>query len=157
MTDRAAPTVPALEAAFDVVVHVGAVDDYGATRAGHRRVISITGGRITGSITGEILPGGADWQLVRPDGTLEIDGRYSARTDTGDLLYLQVAGVRSGEPAVLESLLRGEPVDPSAYYFRTAVTVETSAPHLADLQRSVFVASCIRDADAVRYTAYRVT
>jgi len=157
MTERPAPPVPSLEPSFDVVVHVGAVDDYGTTRAGHRRVISITGGRITGAIEGEILPGGADWQLVRPDGTLEIDGRYSARTDAGDLLFLQVAGVRSGEPAVLESLLRGDAVDPSEYYFRTVVSIETSAPHLAHLQRSVYIASCIRDAGAVRYTAYRVT
>ncbi|MFC9919321.1 DUF3237 family protein [Agromyces binzhouensis] len=157
MTDRPAPPVPRLEPAFEVVVHVGAVDDYGDTRAGRRRVIGIVGGRITGSIVGEILPGGADWQLVRPDGTIEIDGRYSARTDAGDLLFLRVAGVRSGEPDVLESLLRGDAVEPSAYYFRTVVTIETSAPHLAHLQRSVFVASCIRDADAVRYTAYRVT
>lgn len=157
MTARPAPPVPSLEPAFEVVVHVGGVDDYGVTRAGHRRVIAITGGRVTGSITGEILTGGADWQLVRPDGTLEIDGRYSARTDAGDLLYLRVAGVRSGEPAVLDALLRGDAVDASTYYFRTVVTIETAAPHLAHLQRSVFVASCIRDADAVRYTAYRVT
>jgi hypothetical protein len=53
--------------------------------------------------------------------------------------------------------LRGEPVDPSAYYFRVAVRLETSAPRLAVLERSIFVASAIREADRVYYTAYRVT
>ena len=54
-------------------------------------------------------------------------------------------------------MLRGQPVDPSAYYFRVAVYLETSAPRLAALERSIFVASAIRGADSVRYTAYRVT
>lgn len=151
-----APT-PGLERAFDVVVRLGPVDDYGVTRAGHRRVIPILGGEISGGLDAVILPGGADWQLVRPDGALEIDGRYSARTRGGALLYLQVAGVRSGPPSVLEALLAGDDVDPSAYYFRTTISIETSGPEHAELEHSVFIASCIREAAAVRYTAYRVT
>ena len=153
----AAPTIPGLEPAFDVVVDLGPLEDYGTTRAGHRRVIPIIGGRITGEVDAEILPGGADWQVLRPDGAIEVDGRYSARTSVGELLYLQVSGIRSGAPAVLEALLRGEAVDPGEYYFRTVVTIETSAPALAGLQRSLFVASCVREAATVRYTAYRVT
>ena len=151
-----APT-PGLERAFDVVVRLGPVDDYGVTRTGHRRVIPIVGGEISGGLDAVILPGGADWQLVRPDGALEIDGRYSARTPGGALLYLQVSGVRSGPPSVLEALLAGDDVDPSAYYFRTAISIETSAPEHAGLEHAVFIASCIREAATVRYTAYRVT
>lgn len=149
--------VPALEPAFDVHVRLGPLEDHGATRAGHRRVIPITGGAVTGTVTADILPGGADWQIVRPDGSIEINGRYSARTRDGAHLLLHAVGVRSGSPEVLEALLRGETVEPSEYYFRTVVTIETSAPELAWLERTLFVASCIRDADAVRYTAYRVT
>jgi hypothetical protein len=33
----------------------------------------------------------------------------------------------------------------------------TSAPRLAFLERSIFVASAVREADGVYYTAYRVT
>lgn len=149
--------VPGLEPAFGVHVRLGPLEDHGVTRVGHRRVIPITGGAITGGITAEIVPGGADWQIVRPDGSVEIDGHYSARTPDGAHLLLHVAGVRSGPAAVLEALLRGDEVDPAEYYFRTAVTIETSAPALAWVERALFVASCIRDADAVRYTAYRVT
>ncbi|WP_053387768.1 DUF3237 domain-containing protein [Leucobacter japonicus] len=147
--------IPSLEHVFDVEVELGALEDHGDTRAGHRRVIPILGGRITGAISADILPGGADWQLVRADGSIEIDGRYSARTDAGELLYLQANGVRSGEPAVLEALLRGEPVDPSEYYFRTVVTVETSAPRLAHLERALYLAVAERTANAVRYATYR--
>ncbi|EAR25940.1 hypothetical protein A20C1_08668 [marine actinobacterium PHSC20C1] len=151
------PAIPGLEATFDVTVRVGTVSDYGLTRAGHRRVIDIVGGQITGSLNATILPGGADWQLVRPDGAIDIDGRYSAKTPEGELIYIEVSGVRSGSPDVLEALLRGEEVDPTQYYFRTTLRIETSAPGLAHLEHSLFVASCVREVDTVRYRAYRVT
>ena len=125
------------------------------TRAGHRRIIPVIGGTVTGTFTGTILAGGADWQTVRADGSIEIDGRYSARGDDGSLLYIRARGVRSGDPAVLEALLRGDDVDPVAYYFRAALTLE-SAAHPA-FERSVYIASYVREANRVRYVAYRVT
>jgi Protein of unknown function (DUF3237) len=151
------PTIPTLEPAFDVTVRLGELADHGRTRTGHRRVIPIVGGGVTGAFEAEILPGGADWQVVRDDGAIEIDGRYTARTSDGDLLYLQVAGVRTGPPEVLAALLRGDDIAPDRYYFRTALTIETSSAKLAHLEHALFVTSCVRDADAVRYTAYRVT
>jgi hypothetical protein len=153
---QAAP-VPRLEPAFDVTATLGPLEDHGVTRAGHRRVVPITGGLVSGLVDAEILAGGADWQIVRPDGSTEIDTRYSARTPAGEYVHFRTAGVRSGPPAVLDALLRGEPVDPSQYYFRVAVYLETSSPRLAGLQRSIFVAAAIRGANSVRYTAYRVT
>ena len=150
------PPVPALTASFDVEVRLGPLEDHGMTRVGHRRVVPIVGGSVLGAVEAEILPGGADWQIVRPDGTIEVDGRYSARTADGEHLLLHVAGIRSGEPEVLEALLRGEAVPPTRYHFRTAIRVETAAPRLGWMERTLFVASCVRDADAVRYTAYRV-
>lgn len=152
-----APAVPGLEPAFEVAARLGVLEDHGVTRAGHRRVVPIVGGQITGLFEAEILPGGADWQVVRPDGAIEIDTRYSARTADGGHIYLRTFGVRSGRPEILEALLRGEPVDPAEYYFRLGVRLETSVPALAVLEQSIFVASAIREADRVRYTAYRVT
>jgi hypothetical protein len=152
----AAP-VPGLEPAFTVDARLGPLEDHGVTRAGHRRVIPVAGGRVSGVLDAEILPGGADWQVVRPDGGIEIDTRYSARTSAGEHVHFRTSGVRSGPPAVLAALLRGEDVDPASYYFRVAVYLETSAPRLAFLERSLFVASAVRGADSVSYVAYRVT
>ena len=161
----AAP-VPGLEPAFTVDARLGPLEDHGVTRAGHRRVIAIAGGRarflpldgsLGAAVDAEILPGGADWQVVRADGTIEIDTRYSAVTSAGEHVHFRTSGVRSGPPAVLAALLAGEPVDPSAYYFRVAVYLETAAPRLSYLERSIFVASAVRGADSVTYTAYRVT
>jgi Protein of unknown function (DUF3237) len=155
--------VPGLEPAFTVDARLGPLEDHGVTRAGHRRVVPIAGGRVGGLPDGEtrldaeILPGGADWQVVRPDGTIEIDTRYSARTAAGEHVHFRTSGVRSGPPSFLAALLRGEDVDPAAYYFRVAVYLETSAPRLAFLERSIFVASAVRGADSVSYVAYRVT
>ncbi|MDQ0708740.1 hypothetical protein QFZ52_001392 [Arthrobacter woluwensis] len=148
---------PGLEAAFDVEVRVGAPADHGVTRAGHRRVVPILGGRISGAVTAEILAGGADWQRIRPDGGCEIDARYSALTPEGDLLYLHAEGLRIPSTDAAEALARGEQPGPEQFYFRTTVSIETSAPRWAHLERSLFIASGLRDADAVRYTAYRVS
>ncbi|MBY8856565.1 DUF3237 domain-containing protein [Nocardia sp. CA2R105] len=149
------PPVPTLEWAFEVEAELGLLEDHGQTRAGHRRVVPVVGGTIHGAFEGTILPGGADWQLVRPDGAIEIDGRYSARATDGDLLYLHAVGVRSGPPEVLDALLRGEPVDPADYYFRAAITLESATR--PEFERSLFVASYVREAHRVRYIAYRVT
>ncbi|MBT2474929.1 DUF3237 domain-containing protein [Microbacterium sp. ISL-103] len=151
-----APAVPQLAPLFDVVVELGSPHDLGVTRVGHRRIVPILGGTITGAVDAQILPGGADWQRLRADGAIEIDGRYSARTAQGEHLYLQVNGVRSGAPSVLAALGRGEEVSPMEYYFRTSVTVETSSPGLTYLQDTLLVASCVREHSSVRYTAYRV-
>jgi hypothetical protein len=157
--------VPGLEPAFTVDARLGPLEDHGVTRAGHRRVIPVAGGRVIpvaggpfgGLFEAEILPGGADWQVVRQDGSIEIDTRYSARTTAGEFVHFRTSGVRSGPPEVLAALLRGEAVDPASYYFRVAVYLETSAPRLAALERSIFVASAVRGADSVAYTAYRVS
>lgn len=153
----ATPPTPGLERAFNVEAHLGPLEDHGTTRAGHRRVVPIVGGHVRGLFDAQILPGGADWQLVRPDGAVEIDTRYTAQTADREYVYLRTFGIRSGSPEVLQALLRGEPVDPTRYYFRIGVHLETSAPRLAALEQSIFVASAIRNADSVYYTAYRVT
>jgi hypothetical protein len=62
--------VPGLEPAFAVDARLGPLEDHGLTRAGHRRVVPVTGGRVSGlpgaeiPLDAEIMPGGADWQVV---------------------------------------------------------------------------------------------
>lgn len=151
------PPVPGLHAVCDVHVRVGAPEDHGATRVGHRRVIPITGGTIAGGLEAQILPGGADWQVIRADGAIEIDARYSARTSASELVHIRTVGLRSAPTEVLARLSRDESVDPREYYFRATVTFESSAPGLAELQDSVFISANRRDADGVRYRVYRLS
>jgi hypothetical protein len=150
------PPETGLDRVFRADVVVGPVDDYGVTRAGHRRVVAILGGRLSHGVDAEVLPGGADWQVLHDDGTLEIDTRYSARTDAGELLHIRTRGLRSGPPEVLDALLRGQAILASEYYFRVVVTLESAAPSLKGLQDSLIVAAAARSADHVVYDAYRV-
>lgn len=157
-TAPAAPAAPSLDYAFSAEVEVGPVDDYGTTRAGHRRVVAILGGRVFGGPfegdEAEVLPGGADWQVLHADGRTDIDTRYSARTASGALVHLRTRGMRVGPPDVLEALLRGEAVEPADYDFHLTVQLETSAPHLAHLQDRILVADASRSKHGVRYDAF---
>jgi len=131
---------PELRFAFEVAVEVGAPLDLGQTQNGHRRIIPIASGRVEGPrLNGRVLPGGADWQILRADGSADLDARYTIETTQGALIYVVNRGVRHGPPEVLEKLNRGERVDPSAYYFRSAATFETSAPECQWLTRAVVV------------------
>jgi hypothetical protein len=55
-------TAPKLEFAFAIKARVGPIQDLGQTARGHCRIIDILGGEVHGpKLSGEILPGGADW------------------------------------------------------------------------------------------------
>jgi hypothetical protein len=55
----------------------------GKSKHGWRRVVPITGGSFEGpNIRGEVMPGGEDWQLYRPDGDTELCARYLLKTPT---------------------------------------------------------------------------
>ena len=144
------PAPPELEFAFEAVAEIGAPQDVGVTPHGRRRVIPVMGGRFEGpQIRGRILPGGADWQILRPDGTAELDARYTLETDRGALIYVSNRGLRHGPPEVLEKLNAGQTVDARSYYFRTVAQFETGAPECEWLTRSIFVASAERYPDKV--------
>jgi len=134
------PPPPKLVLAIEAHVQVGPPMELGAVPRGRRRIIPITGGTFEGpGIKGTVLNQGADWQIIRADGFAELDTRYALRTEQGDLIYVQNAGMRHAAPDVMKQLIAGERVDPSVVYFRTVATFETSAPHLQWLTRSIFV------------------
>lgn len=125
----------------------------GAVPHGTRVIASITGGTFEGPrLRGRVLPGGGDWTLLRSDGDLELDLRITLETDDGALIYMTSFGLRHGPPEVLAALARGESVDPSKYYFRTAIRFETSVPQYAFLNRLIAVSSGDRRASGPIYT-----
>src|ERR1700728_2766943 len=132
---------PQLRFAFEIDVTVAAPLDLGETQNGHRRIVAVQGGRVAGPrLQGVVLEGGADWQILRPDGTADLDARYTIQTDDGALIYVINRGVRHGPPEVLARLNRGEGVDPASYYFRSSATFETSSSEDAWLTRAIIVA-----------------
>jgi hypothetical protein len=131
---------PKLTLAMTLRVQVGAPMELGDVPRGRRRIIPILGGTFEGpTVRGKVLPGGADWQIVRADGLAELDTRYALQTEQGSLIYIQNAGMRHAPPDVTKKLLAGEAVDPAQVYFKTVPTFETSATELQWLTRAIFV------------------
>jgi hypothetical protein len=70
------PVTPRLELLAHVSVQVAPPLVVGPVLAGERRIIPITGGRFEGArLRGEVVPGGADWQVVAADGTALLEAR----------------------------------------------------------------------------------
>ena len=131
--------------------------ELGQTPWGRRRVIGVTGGDFAGPrLSGTLLPGGADWQVVHEDGTATIDTRYTLECHDGALISVATHGCRHGPREVLKRIADGELVDPSEYYFRVSIQYETSAPRYDWLNRVVAIASAVRLAGQVMYDAYAV-
>jgi len=124
---------------------------------GRRRIINITGGTFRGErLSGKVLPGGADWQVIRADGVAELDARYTLETDDRALIYVRNFGYRHGPAEIIQKLAAGEPVDPSLYYMRTTPRFETGAERYQWLNRIVCVATGARRAAAVELEVFEV-
>ncbi len=150
-------TPPRLTLAMTLRVQVGPPTELGEVPRGRRRIIPILGGTFDGpDIRGKVMPGGADWQIVRADGLAELDTRYMLQTEAGKLIYIQNAGIRHASPEITKKLLAGEPVDPSLVYFKTVPTFETSAPELQWLTRSIFIGTGERHPAEVVIRVWRV-
>lgn len=148
---------PRLTFAMELRVRVDAAVEIGNTARGRRRIVPIRGGTFEGpALRGDVLDGGADWQVVHEGGLSELDTRYTLRTDRGDLIYVQNAGLRDAAPDVAARLLAGEAVDPSLVYFRTMPRFETAAPDLQWLARHVFVGEGERHPDLVVVRVWKV-
>ena len=147
----------AFEQLCTLSVEVGDLVSMGAAPLGERRVVQILGGTFEGpQMRGAVLAGGADWQIARTDGVLELDARYALREERGGLVQVISQGMRHGPPEVMARLGRGEAVDPADYFFRTIMRFETGAPELAWLNRTMAVATAERKARRVELRAFRL-
>jgi hypothetical protein len=127
--------------AFEARVTVAAPVVVGTTAQGMRRIVPITGGTFAGPrLSGRVVPGGADWQVVRADGVLSIEAKYTLEVSDGTLIMVTNRGMRHGPPEVIEKLTRGETVSPELYYFRTCAEFEAplQSKH-AWLNRALFI------------------
>jgi uncharacterized protein DUF3237 len=146
------------EFAFEARVSVATPLVVGQSSHGLRRVVPITGGTFEGpNIRGRVVPGGADWQFVRPDGVLSVEAHYTLQTSDSVLIMVTNRGIRRASPEVMARLGRGEQVDPSEYYFRT--TAEFEAPIGSKyewLNKSVFIGVAERRPDTAIIRFFRV-
>ena len=147
-------TPPAPFLTFDVTI--AAPTSFGDSGEGSRRVIPITGGTVSGEHTGRVLPFGADWQSVLPDGTIELSAHYGLELDDGARIEVTSIGLRAATPQIMAALGRGETVDPDTYYFRTHMRLRTGHPAHAHLNKQLYTGRGARAAAGVRVQVFRV-
>ncbi len=142
---------------FTIRCELEAILNLGQTPLGERRIINILGGPVDGpKLQGRVLPGGADWQIIRADGAADIQARYTIETDAGARILVSSEGLRHGPPEVIAQLARGENVDPALYYFRTLMRFETADPAVDWMNRILAIAVGQREPQAVRLDVYEV-
>ena len=122
---------PLIVLAWEAVVQVSPRQDLGMSPAGERYIIPIVGGQFAGDIDGHVLrgrvlPGGADRQLLRPDGIKELDALYEMQHDDGTVLTIH------------NRVTIDVPADGSRYAFSHVKVTAPEGPH-AWLNRRVFV------------------
>ncbi|AEC19372.1 hypothetical protein PT7_0832 [Pusillimonas sp. T7-7] len=150
------PPAPELEHLATLIVDVGAPQEIGHTPGGRRRVIPITGGTVTGQLSGHILPGGADFQAIRSHTFTDIHARYVIETDQGEMVYVENTGIRTGSAEDIAALAHGKPVDPERIYFRSYPRFETASPRLDWLNTHLFLGTGARHPDRVELNFYLI-
>ncbi|WP_345214474.1 DUF3237 domain-containing protein [Georgenia halophila] len=145
------PTPPALTFLATVSVRVEKPVEVGPSVDGHRRIIPIAGGTVEGpELRGTVLPGGADFQILRTESLTELRAEYAIEADDGERIYVRNHGIRSGDPEDVARLVRGQPVDPGRIYFRCTPLLEPTGERWAWLRSRLTVGTGERHPDEVR-------
>lgn len=78
---------PLCEFVYEAIVDIADVQNLGQSLQGQRFIVNILGGEFSGPrMKGRVLPGGADRQLLRPDGVKELDALYEMQADDGTVI-----------------------------------------------------------------------
>lgn len=157
--------VPSLEPIMHLTVQVAKPIEAGnithVLGTGKRRIIPIIGGRVEGlargqSMQGEVLAGGADFQLVTSSTAADLDARYIIRLGDGSHIYVSNSAVRTGSEADIAALVRGESVPPERIYFRCAPRFEVERADLAWMTQTLFIGTGARFPDRVEMVFFEV-
>jgi hypothetical protein len=151
--------MPALESEFLCTIRIGVskLHDIGQTPIGVRHIDLLGAGSFEGPrLEGEVLAGGMDQKIFRPDGAMNQNVRLVLRTDDEALIYMHYTGVRYGTPEVMRRIAEGEEVDPSEYYLRSTPYFETAAEKYDWLNRIVAVGVGRRMPDHAAYDIFEI-
>ena len=143
---------------FKIQVQVTSSMDLGHTPLGARRIAMVGEGSFEGErVRGTVLPGpNGDWLLQRNDGVMVLDVRLTLLTDDGAYIHMRYNGLRHGPADVMAKVARGEPADPSTYYFRIAPTFETSSEKYAWMNKLLAVGIGERKPSGPHYDIFEI-
>ena len=131
----ASPGMPALHRICAIRADIGPPTEFATTRGFGRSLFPILGGEALGQgWRAVILPGGADFARLLPDGTYEVAARYLMQLEDGTLIMVANAG-------------RMVPQPDGSYLGRTQARLEVPpGPHAA-LGEMVLVGTALAPAD----------
>lgn len=148
---------PQLEEVFSIDISVNKPIVVGQDNvSGRRQLIEIIGGKVAGSLSGKVLPGGVDSQIIRPDGFVELSARYAIELDSGQTVYIENNGIRRVAPEFAKEVAAGKIVDPKHVYFATVPQFEVYDEELGWLTKSVFICYAVRLPESVLLSFYQV-
>lgn len=123
-----------LDVASDRAANIGTV------ARGRRTIVPIKGGHFNGTqLSGTVMPGGADWVILRSDGVMEIDVRITLETHSGSLIYLAYTGLFCGANDAMKKLAKGEVLNDSDFSLTVTARAECSDQSLAWLNTATIV------------------
>ncbi len=87
-------TTPRMVFAYRATVKLAMDITHGKTPLGTRTRAPIIGGEFSGpKISGKVIPGGADWQLLRADGFLVLEADYFMEEADGTQIHVHNKGL----------------------------------------------------------------
>jgi hypothetical protein len=80
--------------AFSITLQITATHDVGNTPYGHRRLLDVKSGTITGDrLKGSVMAGGLEYELTLSNGVVEFQGINILKTSDNALIYVRSCGV----------------------------------------------------------------
>ena len=115
------------EVVFQATAQLGQIYDLGQTQYGHRRVIEIKGGTVTGpKVTGTLMDRGLDWELTLSNGAVELEEINILQTQDGVPILLRTCGTAPGPSGSIRTVLDFEAPSAGAYAFlNTGILIGT--------------------------------
>lgn len=128
---------------------------------GKRQLIPIESGVVSGAISGKVLPGGVDSQIIDKDGLCRLSARYAIETDEGNTFYIENNGIRRIPEQWRDELFSDDmsffnQIAAEDIYFKTTPTFEVYSSNLKWLSENVFICSASRSAHGVFLDMYVV-
>lgn len=128
------------ELVLQINVKLSDTEDMGKGADGHRINYPIVGGYFSGrGLKGEVIPGGADMSVTRADGVTLIQALYRLRTDDGQVIIIDNAGIFRPNQSGLKKLAAGEELLEKDYYCLTAPNFKTPPGKYNWLTEHIFV------------------
>ncbi|WP_416424109.1 DUF3237 domain-containing protein [Pseudomonas sp. App30] len=130
------------ELVMQIDVQLGPQEDMGKGPDGARINYPIIGGTFTGKgMKGTVVPGGADMSVTRDDGVTHINALYRLKTDDGQVIIINNAGIWRLNESGLAKKAKGlaiKDMQESDFYCRTVPSFKTAPGAHAWLNDYIF-------------------